>query len=384
MKVLPAKTDDARISFKIGKKKQKAHSTWFRGEHCNFNPYQPDLRSADAVWRHVLQGWLPPQPMIGLDTRISAFGSCFAEHISQWLSDRNFSLVTKKGGAFDQVYVVRYGEGMVNSFAIRQQFEWAFEGKVADGELWHGYNAESFGYDEGVRIQTKEVFDNTDVFVITLGLSEVWYDERSGGVFWRAIPRDKYDPARHKFRVASVEENKDNIREISRLIRRHRPDAKVIFTLSPIPLAATFRPVSCITANSVSKAILRAALDEVLREPEVGAHSFYWPSYEIVMDIFDRQWRDDRRHVKKPILDFIMTLFENYWCYGTTPRMSLDEAWARARASTGFLPQRLAVPLAGQWARHIGSRLGPRSADTRKDSVPGKAVCDVISKKPVK
>lgn len=101
------------------------------------------------------------------------------------------------------------------------------------------------------------------------------------------------------FRVASFEENKQNIRRIHDLIRTHRPQAKVIFTVSPIPLKATFRPVSSITANAVSKALLRGAVDEVYREVQGQGAMFYWPSYEIVQHVFADPWMADRRHVKK-------------------------------------------------------------------------------------
>jgi hypothetical protein len=296
---------------------------------------------------------LPEAPLIGPETRIAAFGSCFAQEISDWLAQRNFSILTQKGGEYGSTYVVRFGEGMVNTFALRQQFEWAFEARRLEGELWHGYDARAFGYDEDVRLATRAVFEQSDLFVITLGLSEVWYDAITGGVFWRAVPRDKYDPARHKFRISSVDENRDNIRAIYRLIRMYRPEAKVLFTLSPIPLVATFRPVPSITANSASKAILRAALDEVLREVQHEGHAFYWPSYEIIMDVFDRRWLPDRRHIKPELIAFVMTMFEAHWCRGE-PRMTAEEAWARARAATLGLPRPLAkrwIPLAGWWAR---------------------------------
>lgn len=346
-------TKEPLIHFSIDRQRQHADYTWFRGEHCNFNPKRKNLRRPRDVIAHVLHGWLPEAPLIGPETRIAAFGSCFAEHISVWLSRRRFSVLTRKDGAFRQSYLVQFGEGMVNTFALRQQFEWAFEGKRTEGELWHGYDARAFGYDETVRSATRALFDQTDVFVITLGLSEVWYDSVTGGVLWRAVPRDKYDPARHRFRVSSVEENRANIRAIYDLMRTFRPDAKVIFTLSPIPLVATFRPVSCITANSVSKAILRVAVDEVLRDVRHEGHAFYWPSYEIVTDVFDWHWMPDRRHVKGEVLDFVMALFEAHWCRGQ-PSMSLHEAWARARWVTRGLPrgveQRL-LPLVEWWAR---------------------------------
>ncbi len=376
---IAAFTNERMIHFEVDGQRQQANYTWFRGDHCNFNPTRKNLRTVEDVVNYVLRGWLPDRPIISPETRIAAFGSCFAEEISKWLAQRDFSILTRKDGAYANAYVVRFGEGMVNTFALRQQFEWAFESRRFEGELWHGYDARAFGYDEEVRAATRSVFDQTDLFVITLGLSEVWYDEITGGVFWRAVPRDKYDPTRHKFRVSSVEENRDNIRAIYNLIRTYRPEAKVVFTLSPIPLVATFRPASSITANSVSKAILRAALDDVLREVQHERHAFYWPSYEIVMDLFDRRWLRDRRHVRPEILAFVMTLFEAHWCL-SEPRMAPEKAWARARAATLGLPRPLRkmwIPLAGWWAGRRAQLRGghslprPSVPTVARDSGPG-------------
>jgi len=226
--------DQSLIEFEVDEKSQIAHPTWFRGDHCNFNPQIANMIAQDSVLRHVLDGWTPEEAFIKPNTRVLAFGSCFAENITKWLSARNFSVLTDKNGDSSDAYIVRFGEGMVNTFAIRQQFEWALENKSVEGELWHDYNAEAFGYNEEVRKVTEELFMNTDVFIITLGLSEVWYDEVTSGVFWRAVPHANYDPERPKFRVSSVQENKENIKAIYDLIKRHKPDAKVIFTLSPI------------------------------------------------------------------------------------------------------------------------------------------------------
>jgi hypothetical protein len=295
----------------------------------------------DAVKDWVLRGWAPEAPMIKPSTQITAFGSCFASNISKWLSARNFNVLNKADDA-KAAYVVTMGEGMVNSFVIRQQFEWAWENKRFEGALWHGYDAEEFGYDEDVRLETKRLFDETEVFILTFGLSEVWYDEPTGNVFWRTIPKDVYDPERHKFRVSGVQENLDNMRAIHDLIRKHRPDARMIFTLSPIPLIATFRDVSCLTANSVSKSVLRVAIDELMREKAHEGHLFYWPSFEIITDVFRLPYKSDRRHPKDPTLDYIMTLFEHTWCVEEDgARPSLAHAWVKAQAAAGNLPANL-------------------------------------------
>lgn len=313
-----------------------ASYTWFRGEGVNYLPDQPTLNSLDAAFSEIVKGHAPPAPFIGHDTVITAFGSCFAANIAKWLSARDYNVETKKDG---DAYIIRCGEGMVNTFAILGQFRWAWEGHKPQGNYWHGYDAEEFGYDEKVREETRRIFDKTDVFVLTFGLSEVWYDEPTGEVFWRAVPQDKYDPARHKFRVSTVEESRRNIAEIFALIRKHRPQAKVIVTLSPIPLIATFRQMSCISANSVSKATLRVAIDEAVRDAGPGV--FYWPSYEFVLNYFANPWKPDRRHVRQPLLDFIMTAFERVYSTQPPSDEELQDRYIAARIGDGTLPARL-------------------------------------------
>ena len=38
-------------------------------------------------------------------------------------------------------------------------------------------------YDQDIRDRTRAIFDRTDVFIITLGLSEVWSNKQTGEVF---------------------------------------------------------------------------------------------------------------------------------------------------------------------------------------------------------
>jgi hypothetical protein len=369
-RVTADKTGTKHLAFQTTTKHSAEHRTWFRGEHTNYNPTAARLLDAEAARTYVLHGWTPEAPIIGPETQVTAFGSCFAANISNWLSARRFRVLNKAEDA-KSAYVVACGEGMVNSFVIRQQFEWAWENRRFDQPLWHGYDARDYGYDAGVQAETKRIFDETDVFILTFGLSEVWYDEPTGEVFWRTIPKDAYDPARHRFRVSTVEENKDNLRAIYRLIRKHRPKAKILFTLSPIPLIATFRDNSCITANSVSKAVLRVAIDETMREVGGEGHLFYWPSYELVTDVFRSPYRPDRRHPEKAVLDYIMTLFEHTWCEaGALPRPSLTLAWANACAASGLLPHRMAQIMRDKRPRRLRLYLseGPLSDDAKLDA----------------
>jgi len=313
---------------------KNASHTWYRGEQTEHLPNIDALYSDDGIRDYIVKGWEPARRSITHTTNITAFGSCFAAHISKWLNEHNYIVLTDKSRSGD-AYVVKCGEGMVNTYTILGQFEWAFEGRVPKGEFWHGYKAEAFGYDEDIREHTRDIFLKTDLFILTFGLSEIWYDKPTGEVFWRAIPRDKVDPKRHAFRVATVKENRTNLARIYALIRKHVPKAKVIFTLSPIPLIATFRPVSCFTANTVSKAYLRAAIEGVLQKNEGDGILHYWPGYEIIMDGFIDKWLPDRRHIKPEILDYLMTLFETVWCEKQPAAELLRDRLHMARIADG-------------------------------------------------
>jgi hypothetical protein len=170
---------------------------------------------------------------------------------------------------------------------------------------------------EEIRLATKEMLDRTDVFIITLGLSEVWYDIPTGEVFWRAVPQAFFDVKRHGFRSTTFSENYCNLLNMVWYIRRHRPEAHIIFTLSPIALTATFRPMSCIAANVASKAVLRASVDALMQsyvDRLCDGRLFYFPSYEIVTQCFNFPFMEDRRHVHAHVIEFIMQVFEKYYC----------------------------------------------------------------------
>ena len=314
-----------------GLTEKQMSSSFFRGtKGVQFNPYKKDYDEKLFLRKYVLRGWTPDKPVIHSDTQITAFGSCFAQHISNHLASRNYNLTAKKS---PDIYISYMGEGMVNVCAIAQQFEWALENKKIPDGLWHGYRAEDYGVDETVRQNTKKALLETDFFILTLGLSEVWEDLETGEIFWRAVPVSKFDEKRHRFRVLSMSETKQKIAEIYSIIRSKIPSAKVLFTLSPVPLAATFRQVSCISANSVSKSILRASLDEFLREnsKDLGHRLFYFPSYEIISELFFDKFDDDGRHPKSEIIDLIMNMFEGTFCESDLDWSEVEKSYKTIR-----------------------------------------------------
>ena len=282
------------------------HGSWYRGKTTKFIPNKVQLKEDDAIDRFIVDGWAKPG-LIGKDNKILSFGSCLARHVTNFLHKKGFSVLGREKVETSS-HIIRFGEGIVNTFSILQQLQWAIEGKNFDHLYWFGPNKEIALPGEEERRATRDLILEADTFILTLGVSEIWYDKVSGEAFWRAIPAELFDENRHGFRISTVEENVKNIAETIKIIRKTNPCANVIVTVSPVPLMATFRNVSCISASSVSKAILRVAVDEVVRAADENVH--YFPSYEIVKEFFVDPFLDDNRHPKPEVIDTVMQAFE--------------------------------------------------------------------------
>jgi hypothetical protein len=224
------------------------------------------------IREYVTPGHTPAHPLLDATDSVVTLGSCFARELRNYLDKLGFSS--------DTFWIPA---GLHNSFAMVDFISWAVTGeetdrgfrydRLDDGEIREWKPDEE-------RVAYAGRLAEAGAFVFTFGLAEVWEDRQTRGVFWRGVPEEIFDANRHEFRLSTVEENEQNILRIVELIRQVNPDAPIVLTLSPVPLAATFREISCMTADCVSKSTLRLALDRVLTRRLPGV--YYWPSFEIV------------------------------------------------------------------------------------------------------
>ncbi len=301
------------LLYKTQNDTQKFGGHWFRGSNCNFIPSKKHFNDIDFFEKYILKGFKPKKPFISKKHNILAFGSCFAAEVSKYLANKNYSIFNKKYS--NDAHIIRYGEGMANTFTVSEQLLWAYENKNIEKNTWYYSPNEEVRNDQEIRKQTLRLLNQVDVFIITVGLSEVWYNKQNNQVFWKAIPANRFNEDKHGFRLSSVEENTKNLEDIYNIIKKNKPSASIIFTLSPIPLMATFRPQSCITANSVSKSILRVSLDNLISKYRENDDIYYFPSFEMVKDYFVDPFMEDNRHLKKNSILEIMKLFEKNYCF---------------------------------------------------------------------
>ncbi|HZZ95334.1 MAG TPA: GSCFA domain-containing protein [Usitatibacter sp.] len=284
---------------------------WHKGAVYHQFPDKKRMREAgpDAL----LEGWKPSAPLIGRETRVLAVGSCFARHFTLWLAENGFNR-DFRGSAYNAL--LRFGVDFESPAVIAQQFRWAFDELSPESLLWIDKNRQLVAATDEAKCEVRATLEHTDILVLTLGLSEVWYDAVSGEPLWRALTEDLYDPQRHVFRVETVAQTVDWLEAIERIRSRWLPNLRIVFTVSPIPLKTTFRPVSAVTANTVSKAILRAALDEFLRRHAglVNDRLFYFPAYEMVTQYFVAPFKEDNRHLVPIVPGTVIATFVKHYC----------------------------------------------------------------------
>jgi hypothetical protein len=297
---------------------------WYIPGQLHVYPSKASWEQADAIEELVLPGWVPPEPPLTPDSKVLAVGSCFARQVAFHLWER--------GQGHGEVGLFVIDGRLLTTFAILRHFEWALgKRELESDETLYVENTQSFRMgvpkrggrmtrelvplplDDETRGRTREVIEASDAFIFTLGLAEMWFSKATGEAFLAAVPRLAYDPERHENRLTTVAENRDNLVRLVRAIREKRPDAPIVFSLSPQRMIATFRPMSCVTANVLGKSILRAAIEEAMGE--LGDEQvYYWPSYEIVTEAFGRDgYRDDGRHVDSNVSKVIVDLFARYF-----------------------------------------------------------------------
>ncbi len=159
-----------------------------------------------------------------------------------------------------------------------------------------------------------------DVVVLTLGLIEVWHDRRLG-VYLNAAPSMwsvRREPERYYLEVTTPSANLDALEEIRGTLKSLNPQLKIIVTVSPVPMAATFSGVDVVRANTLSKAVLRAAAETFSsKNDDVD----YFPSYEIVTNSpRDMAYGADRLHVTDRIVGPVTQFFSDCYIGGLQAR----------------------------------------------------------------
>jgi hypothetical protein len=302
--------------------------------HHQFQPWQvwPGSYDTPALGEYLPGG---PAPAWRLDraTPIASMGSCFAREIKQVLLARGYNYVAEETDRPAAKHASAAWERLYNVFSMRQVFEYTFGDWRPEPRWWvapqSGVVQDPFRrvvlYDSLAQAEadfarhrqcSRRALERARVLILTLGLTEIWQERGGGAVI--SLPAGPYvneggDLGRYAFRVSRYQENLDNLERIHALMARHNPDCRLVVTVSPVHLWATFRAdADVISASCNSKATLRAVADEFAAR---HANVSYFPAYEIatiLCPLLGRSaYTSDREnfHVNGPTVELIMDNF---------------------------------------------------------------------------
>jgi hypothetical protein len=317
----------------------KAYSIVHRDNpHVVFWPDPTDPRNGRSLYTEL--PFAQRIPLIDRSTRIVSAGSCFATEVAHSLQKHDYNYLVKepnkgKPGSYEfldssELPNSSAAWGVIfNTPSFRQLIEKAFEVRSLPKILWtqefRGKLRYLDPFRENIAFESPEAFEanyqdhlqavreaflEMEVFIITLGLNEIWYFKADGSVFSRSPWRTAPSLVGH--RTLTVQENVNDLVRMTEILMAHNPKVHIICTLSPIALHATFRGDTqhVITANAHSKAVLRVAAEEFQRRcPNV----YYFPAYEVVTSSTEHPWTADQRHVSPTAVKNVIELFHQIY-----------------------------------------------------------------------
>jgi hypothetical protein len=222
--------------------------------------------------------------------------SILQEFQRSWYGDSQFPPIEVQGLCISQ------GKKVVSPGSILYQDPYR-------REVFANSNDEILNLSSNISNCVKSGLSEANVFVITLGLVELFRSKKTGLVFnqFPGYSGAGYSSEDLEFHRQSAVDVITDLKNIVKLIKNINNDNKIVFSVSPVPLQMTFSRDDVFVANMYSKSTLRSAVESVI-DPDHGI--YYFPSYEIAMNIGSDFFQErDMRHAKEKYVDLIIKAF---------------------------------------------------------------------------
>ncbi|WP_424973638.1 GSCFA domain-containing protein [Dinoroseobacter sp. S124A] len=311
-------------------RRETAHEVLRRAGRNPFRRYPMPDAGGDRLYPLAMPASSPGFRISAEDT-VFAMGSCFAREIETALAASGMTVLSRD---LDLGPIGASLEDPANFFnaytvpAMATELRWALERDSFPGaplfyplreddsayrDLTLGSAKLAFPRDEILAFRHRALdvtarVAEADLIVLTLGHVESWRDIVLDIPLNIAPPPAVCArfPERFAFEVLGYDQILAGLREIHGLLSRVRTKPlRMLLTVSPVPLRATFRDMDVLLANSYSKSVQRAAVDAFVAEAE-GVD--YFPSYECVtLSDPAAAWTEgDFRHVAPDLVARIM------------------------------------------------------------------------------
>jgi hypothetical protein len=278
----------------------------------------------------MLDPVVSPRFIIGKDDIVATLGSCFAQHLAREIKNAGFNyLVTEPeetdtfSANYGNVYTVEQANQLLNKSFDPQATEievWERDGRHYDSlrpnvfENGLSSREEVLNKRKNHHEAVRRVFTESDVVVFTLGLTEAWRSLSTGDVFPLApgVSAGEFNSEVHEFKNFSVNEVTDQLTDWCQRVHAINKQVKILLTVSPVPLNATFEQRHVWTSTTYSKAVLRIAAQAVFDKFDFVD---YFPSYEIITSPHarGRYFADDLREILPLGVQHVMRVFSQHY-----------------------------------------------------------------------
>ncbi len=295
---------------------------------------------------------------------ILSLGSCFSEHIGQYLADQgHYALVNPFGALYNPLSIAQALERLVEGKAFSAGELLEYDG-LYHSSMHHGSYSSASVETTLERInrdyqEASSLLPGVRYLLLTWGSAFVYTDRASGAVVANCHKRPERCFER---RLVEVEELVSRVLPVLSSLLEQHPKLMIITTISPIRhLRDTAH------GNALSKATL-LLMDEALRR-RLGERYLYYPAYEILLDELRdyRFYADDLCHPSPLAIKLIRERFAEW--ISSPEGLSLGREVLRLRAQWTHRPlhpdhpeaelrrEQLALLIASLLSRHPELRL---------------------------
>lgn len=298
-------------------------------------------------------------PKFRFDAKETIFtiGSCFARHVESVLETYGYRFRTRNPENFVSPEECTSANGFFNKYttaSMLNEIRWAVSGEPfpeagfteADGRWSDGQlpaNFASLARAKEIRARVSSIMADVrsaDYLILTLGLVECWHDAETN-LYLNGAPTagtiKKY-PHRFNVHVLDYRANMAALEELHDRVTAVNPGIRLIVTVSPVPLGATFTGEDIVAANSYSKSTLRAVAGDFTAARSTAD---YFPSYEAVTESSPpATWMDDMIHVRIELVRCVIAHFVKH--YGSPEIAALVDLDAVLATLAGAMPFRAA------------------------------------------
>jgi hypothetical protein len=243
----------------------------------------------------------PWQEPMDYSHNILCLGSCFADNIARILKLNKFNVVASPTGIlFNPMSIASALERITTMQGVEPHELIACDGSYVAYDFHSSISGES--HTQAVEVMNEalnrgnKALSMADMAIVTLGTAWVYRLKESGKVVANC---HKQPAALFSRQLLSTEECIEALERIVALCPK-----RIVFTLSPVRHIG-----EGMEDNSLSKAILRVAIEEVCRRHKERV--VYFPSYEIMMDDLRdyRFYADDLVHPTPMAISYIAEKF---------------------------------------------------------------------------